>query len=245
MAALLYGSILFGSFVKLWGIDNTFTLKNYQDLMSHGVPVLLDTMYLSLLAAIPSAGLGLLIAYLTLRHRFFGRTAFEFSAMLSYAIPGTVMGIGYILAFNAGALQLTGTGLIIILGIHLPRDARGDSQRSGRPRTARPQSGGGLLHSQGRNDHHAASRGHPADPVGDHHRPDLQFCSCHDGGGQVIFLVSPGHDLVTILILSWAGYGTIGRGAALSTLLILVLAACILPEQWLSRRPAADGSVTG
>jgi iron(III) transport system permease protein len=93
LAALLYGSILFGSFVKLWGIDNTFTLRNYQDLMSHGVQVLFDTMRLSLLAAIPSAGLGLLIAYLTLRHRFFGRTAFEFSAMLSYAIPGTVAGL--------------------------------------------------------------------------------------------------------------------------------------------------------
>jgi iron(III) transport system permease protein len=62
---------------------------------------------------------------------------------------------------------------------------------------------------------------------------------------QVIFLVSPGHDLVTILILSWAGYGTIGRGAALSTLLILVLAACILPAQWLSRRPAVGGPVVG
>jgi len=43
---------------------------------------------------------------------------------------------------------------------------------------------------------------------------------------------------VTVLILSWAEYGTIGRGAALSTLLILVLAACILPAQWLARPPA-------
>ena len=53
---------------------------------------------------------------------------------------------------------------------------------------------------------------------------------------QVIFLVSPGHDLVTVLILSWVGYGTIGRGAALSTLLIVVLAACILPAHWLANR---------
>jgi iron(III) transport system permease protein len=236
LAALLYGSVLFGSFVKLWGIDNTFTLKNYQDLQSHGIPVLLHTMGLSALAAFPSAGLGFLIAYLTLRHRFVGRTMLEFSAMLSYAIPGTVMGIGYILAFNAGALQLTGTGLIIILAFvfrGMPVGIRSGvaaltqldpcleeasaTLKAGTTTTLRrvvvPLIRSailtGLIYS---------------------------FVRAMTAVSQVIFLVSPGHDLVTVLILSWAEYGTIGRGAALSTLLILVLAACILPAQWLSRR---------
>ena len=245
LAALLYGSILFGSFVKLWGIDNTFTLKNYQDLMSHGIPVLFDTMYLSLLAAIPSAGLGLLIAYLTLRHRFFGRTAFEFSAMLSYAIPGTVMGIGYILAFNAGALQLTGTGLIIILAFIF----------RGMPVGIR--SGVAAL-TQLDPSLEEASSTLKAGTVTTLRRVVIplirsaivtgliySFVRAMTAVSQVIFLVSPGHDLVTILILSWAGYGTIGRGAALSTLLILVLAACILPAQWLVRRQSVDVSAAG
>ena len=210
--------------------------------MSHGVPVLFDTMYLSLLAAIPSAGLGLLIAYLTLRHRFFGRTAFEFSAMLSYAIPGTVMGIGYILAFNAGALQLTGTGLIIILAFIF----------RGMPVGIR--SGVAAL-TQLDPSLEEASSTLKAGTVTTLRRVVIplirsaiitgliySFVRAMTAVSQVIFLVSPGHDLVTILILSWAGYGTIGRGAALSTLLILVLAACILPAQWLSRRRrSADG----
>ena len=236
LAALLYGSIFFGSFVKLWGIDHTFTLKNYRDLLSHGIPVLLDTMRLSALAAFPSAGLGFLIAYLTLRHRFFGRTALEFSAMLSYAIPGTVMGIGYILAFNAGALQLTGTAAIIVLAFifrGMPVGIRSGiaaltqldpsleeastTLKAGTATTLRrvvvPLIRSailtGLIYS---------------------------FVRAMTAVSQVIFLVSPGHDLVTVLILSWAEYGTIGRGAALSTLLILVLAACILPAHWLGRR---------
>lgn len=236
VATLLYGSIFFGSFVKLWGIDHTFTLKNYRDLMSHGIPVLLDTMRLSVLAAFPSAGLGFLIAYLTLRHRFFGRTALEFSAMLSYAIPGTVMGIGYILAFNAGALQLTGTAAIIVLAFifrGMPVGIRSGvaaltqldpsleevstTLKAGTATTLRrvviPLIRSailtGLIYS---------------------------FVRAMTAVSQVIFLVSPGHDLVTVLILSWAEYGTIGRGAALSTLLILVLAACILPAHWLGRR---------
>ncbi len=243
VAALLYGSILFGSFVKLWGINNTFTLQNYQDLMSHGVPVLLDTMRLSLLAAIPSAILGFLVAYLTLRHRFVGRTALEFSAMLSYAIPGTVMGIGYILAFNAGALQLTGTGLIIILAFIF----------RGMPVGIR--SGVAALTQLDPSLEEASStlKAGTATTLRRVVLPLVRsalitgfiysFVRAMTAVSQVIFLVSPGHDLVTVLILSWVGYGTIGRGAALSTLLIVVLAACILPAQWLGRRRAIG--VTG
>lgn len=236
VAALLYGSILFGSFVKLWGIDNTFTLQNYHDLMSHGVPVLLDTMRLSLLAALPSAIVGFLVAYLTLRHRFVGRTALEFCAMLSYAIPGTVMGIGYILAFNAGALQLTGTGLIIVLAFVF----------RGMPVGIR--SGVAALTQLDPSLEEASStlKAGTATTLRRVVLPLVRsaivtgfiysFVRAMTAVSQVIFLVSPGHDLVTVLILSWVGYGTIGRGAALSTLLIVVLAACILPAQWLSRR---------
>jgi iron(III) transport system permease protein len=236
VTALLYGSILFGSFVKLWGINNTFTLQNYQDLMSHGVPVLLDTMQLSLLAAIPSAVFGFLVAYLTLRHRFVGRTALEFSALLSYAIPGTVMGIGYILAFNAGALQLTGTGLIIVLAFIF----------RGMPVGIR--SGVAALTQLDPSLEEASStlKAGTATTLRRVVLPLVRsalitgfiysFVRAMTAVSQVIFLVSPGHDLVTVLILSWVGYGTIGRGAALSTLLIVVLAACILPAHWLANR---------
>lgn len=244
VAALLYGSVLFGSFVKLWGIDNTFTLQNYRDLMSHGVPVLLDTMRLSLLAAVPSAALGFLIAYLTLRHRFIGRTALEFSAMLSYAIPGTVMGIGYILAFNAGALQLTGTALIIILAFIF----------RGMPVGIR--SGVAALTQLDASLEEASStlKAGTATTLWRVVLPLVRsalvtgfiysFVRAMTAVSQVIFLVSPGHDLVTVLILSWVGYGTIGRGAALSTLLIVVLATCILPAQWLARRRSIDAAVS-
>jgi iron(III) transport system permease protein len=238
VAALLYGSIFFGSFVKLWGIDHTFTLKNYRDLMSHGVPVLLDTMGLSVLAAFPSAGLGLMIAYLTLRHRFLGRTALEFSAMLSYAIPGTVMGIGYILAFNAGALQLTGTGAIIVLAFifrGMPVGIRSGVAALTQLDPCLEEASATLKAGT------ATTLRRVVVPL---IRTAIitgliySFVRAMTAVSQVIFLVSPGHDLVTVLILSWAEYGTIGRGAALSTLLILVLAACILPAQYLGRRQA-------
>ncbi len=39
-----------------------------------------------------------------------GKRAFEFATLLSFAIPGTVVGVSYILAFNVPPIELTGTG---------------------------------------------------------------------------------------------------------------------------------------
>ena len=41
--------------------------------------------------------------------------SFEFATLLSFAIPGTVVGVSYILAFNVPPLELTGTGLILVI----------------------------------------------------------------------------------------------------------------------------------
>ena len=60
-------------------------------------------------------GLGLLTAYILVRQNFFGKNAFEFLTMLSFAIPGTVIGIGYILAFNVPPIEITGTGVILVV----------------------------------------------------------------------------------------------------------------------------------
>ncbi len=54
-------------------------------------------------------------AYLLKRQSFSGRAALEFSTMLSFAIPGTVLGVAYILAFNVPPIEMTGTGLILVI----------------------------------------------------------------------------------------------------------------------------------
>src|SRR5256885_12969460 len=54
-------------------------------------------------------------AYLLSRQHFAGRRVFEFTTMLSFAIPGTVVGVSYILAFNVPPIELTGTGLILVI----------------------------------------------------------------------------------------------------------------------------------
>lgn len=112
---LFYGVVLFGSFIRLWGLDNTLTLDNYRYVFSVGGQYISDTLIIALIATPIGGILGMIIAYLMARKRFVGRGIMEFISMLNFSIPGVVVGIAYILAFNNPPLQLTGTALIIIL----------------------------------------------------------------------------------------------------------------------------------
>lgn len=73
------------------------------------------TVGVSALAAPLTAAVGLLTAYVLSRHDFVGKRAFEFLTLLSFAIPGTVIGVAYIGAFNVPPIEMTGTGLILII----------------------------------------------------------------------------------------------------------------------------------
>ncbi|CAN5296320.1 N/A [soil metagenome] len=101
LVLLMYGTIVFGAFTNLVGVDNTLTLKNFEFvLFGYGLEAVSDTVLLAGIAT-PLAGLlGVVIAFLVIRGRFFGRGALDFGAMLGVAVPGTVFGIGYLLTFN-------------------------------------------------------------------------------------------------------------------------------------------------
>jgi len=119
---VLYGSIFYGSFTVNWGVDYTLTAKNYAMLFGQGLndgawPSLINTLIYAGIAAVLTALLGLLIAYIVVRKQFRGKKALEFLTMLCFAIPGTAAGVSYILAFNNAPLYLTGTGIIVIISM--------------------------------------------------------------------------------------------------------------------------------
>ncbi|HYR01552.1 MAG TPA: iron ABC transporter permease, partial [Casimicrobiaceae bacterium] len=127
LTAVIYAMALVGGFVETWGRDYTPTLKHYAkafavEWTSHGIlwagaawNSFWTTIELSAIAAPLTAALGILSAYLLTRQKFVGQAAFEFGTMLSFAIPGTVIGVSYILAFNIPPIEVTGTGIILIL----------------------------------------------------------------------------------------------------------------------------------
>ncbi|MHA1528094.1 MAG: ABC transporter permease [Alphaproteobacteria bacterium] len=124
---VVYGMIVYGSFVETWGLNNTLTFKHYITAFSigwteHGLHwsgaawnSFWTTIKIAAISAPLTAAVGLVTAYLLVRQHFTGKRAFEFGTMLSFAIPGTVIGISYILAFNVPPFELTGTGAILVL----------------------------------------------------------------------------------------------------------------------------------
>jgi iron(III) transport system permease protein len=76
---------------------------------------LFNTIEVALISAPLTALIGLLAAYVITRHRFAGRRAFEFLTLVSFAVPGTVIGVSYIVAFNVAPLELTGGLAILVL----------------------------------------------------------------------------------------------------------------------------------
>ena len=123
----VYGTIFVGSFATLWGRDYSLTLANYFDAFNviageHGLVwaggawnSFGTTMMLATIAAPLTAALGLVMAYLIARRRFTGRRTFEFAAMMSFAMPGTVIGLAYVLAFNTPPIEITGTAFILVI----------------------------------------------------------------------------------------------------------------------------------
>ncbi len=127
MTLVIYFMIVFGGFVEIWGLDHTLTFKHYRTAFSFNFDggtiqwtgaawnSFWTTISIALTAAPLTAGVGLLTAYLLVRQAFTGKQVFEFGTMLSFAIPGTVIGVSYIIAFNVPPLELTGTGVILVI----------------------------------------------------------------------------------------------------------------------------------
>jgi iron(III) transport system permease protein len=111
----LYGTIVAGCFVKNWGIDYTFTLENIVEALQRGRDAILSTVTLAAIAT-PVAGLlAMIAAVILVRKRFPGKRLLEGLIMTPFAIPGTLIGISYILAFNKAPFLLVGTGAIIVI----------------------------------------------------------------------------------------------------------------------------------
>lgn len=101
LIVLIYGTILHGAFVRIPGVRWEWTLQNF-DFVINGIggQAMRDTTLLSAFATPVSGLVGMIIAYLVVRKDFFGRNALDFGTMLGIAVPGTIIGIGYILVFN-------------------------------------------------------------------------------------------------------------------------------------------------
>ncbi|MDU0347334.1 iron ABC transporter permease [Actinomyces sp. MRS3W] len=144
LVVTVYAAVVVGAFVEILGVNNSFTLRHFEYLLSGiGNESMIDTTILALIAT-PIAGvLGMLVAWLVVVRMRRGAALVDFLGMLGLAVPGTVIGIGYLVTFNrpvalfgvniiaplAGGGAIAGGALAIIM-VYIARSMPA-GQRSG------------------------------------------------------------------------------------------------------------------
>lgn len=228
MVLVFYGIIVVGAFSKAWGYDYSFTLRNFSYVLDVGYETIKDTIAVALVSTPISGILGMFIAFLVVRKRFLGRSLMEFTSMLSFALPGTVVGIGYILAFNQRPFLLTGTLTILVANFVFRYVPVGIQNGVATLRQIDP----GIEEA-------ATDLGASSQTV--FRRITLPLISPAFFSGLVfafvramtaisaaIFLVSADWNLMTVQILAQVGSGRLGAAAAFSLLLVGIIIIAII-----------------
>ena len=250
---LLYVTIISGSFVKVWGADNSFTLQYYtaggvtdasfmeRDVGGNfGLYLVIESIKMMGLAAIIGGFLAIITAYVIERRKLAMSKFIGFLVLIPGALPGVVFGIGYIIAFNAPfgqpGLALTGTSWIIILMIIFTRMYGGVlSTKSVLQKT--DYSVEEAATSLGANRFYTFRRVvFPALK-----RPWLlgtlfTFVSGLCALGGVIFLISARHQLVSVAIYLFTEQGKFGVACALSTYLIIIVLVVMALIRFVEKR---------
>lgn len=252
LAVVIYLMIFAGGFFEKWGLNHALTLRHY--VTAFGIVVdggkllwtggawssFFTTVTIAVTAAPLTAAFGLAVAYLLDRQRFAGKRAFEFMAMLNFAVPGTVVGIAYILAFNAPPVELAGTGLILV-ACFVFRDMT-TSLRAGL--AAMSQIDPSLDEAS------ATLRAGTFTTVRRVILPLIRpavvaaliysFVSAMTSISAVIFLTSPRFDMATVNIVGRAEVGEYGYATAYaSVLIVLMVLAVLLIRMLVGRRQLA------
>ena len=188
---------------------------------------LITTLWVSALSAPLTMGIGILTAWLVMRQDFIGRRAFEFGTMLSFAIPGTVVGVSYIVAFNVPPIDITGTMIILVIcfmfrnmpvGMRAGMAALAQIDRSMEEASQTMGAGG------------ARTLTGVVIPL---IRPAIftalvyAFVTAMTAVSAVIFLVSARHNMATAYIMGRVENGEYALAIAYSAVLMIVMVGCV------------------
>ena len=108
----MYICVPIGALFPTWGYKFTpLTFKWFRQVFQkyHGLKAFKDSFVLSLIASPITALLSMIISYLVVKRKFKGKGFIEAVSMLAMAVPGTVLGVGYIRGFSGGLFH---TGIL-------------------------------------------------------------------------------------------------------------------------------------
>jgi len=238
MVLLSFAVIVMGAFVKIVGVDNTFVIDHMLNMQSN--TAIFNSVKLSLLAGLFGAIVGTLLAYVIMRGKFKGRKVMEMMALSGFALPGTVIGVGYIMAFNRPPFLLAGTIWILILNCAFRFLAVG------------VEAGISKLH-QISIEIEEASADLGADFITIFFKVILPimfsafiagfiytFMTTMMSLSSVIFLVTPGFDLAAVYIYLTAQLGELGLASAATVKMMLIVVICFASLKLLAKKTGLD-----
>ena len=236
----MYFCVPYGSFVRSWGSNYELTTKWFEQVFTkhHGLQAFSDSFMLSLIAAPITALLSMIISYLVVKRRFRGRGFIEAVSMLAMAVPGTVLGVGYIRGFSSGVMHtgflqgLYGTGLILIIVFvvrSLPTGTRSGISALRQIDKSIEES----AYDMGA-DSFTVFMTVTLPLIKDSFLSGLvtAFVRSITAISAVILLVTPEFLLITVQINEFAGKGSYGMACAFATILIVITYGSVLLMNW-------------
>lgn len=115
--SIQYTSIFLSSISMMRKGKLIYTLQNIIEARVYLNKTIFRSVYYSLISASFGSILGLIIAYYLQIRKIKIFKIIDFIATLPYIIPGTFFGLGYLMAFNKPPLYIVGTSAIVILNI--------------------------------------------------------------------------------------------------------------------------------
>jgi iron(III) transport system permease protein len=114
---VIFVTVVLGSFVKIWPYDWSLTLRHYRFPSIGGYSAIWTSVWVSLIVGVVGAFITLVASYVMETRKPFFKQGIYFLSVMPAAIPGLVMGLGYILAFNKPYYFFYGTPWIIVINI--------------------------------------------------------------------------------------------------------------------------------
>ncbi len=118
--------IALASFAERWPgtmLPLSYTFDHYRRVGAQLVQPIVNSLILAGVATAVCVVFGTVTGYASARGRMRARWALDATIMLPFVLPGLVIGVAYLTAFNSGPLVLTGTALILVLAYFTRRVA--------------------------------------------------------------------------------------------------------------------------
>ena len=220
--SIQYTSIFLSSISMMRKGKLIYTLQNIIEARVYFNKTIFRSVYYSLISAFFGSILGLIIAYYLQIRKIKIFKIIDFIATLPYIIPGTFFGLGYLMAFNKPPLYIVGTSAIVILNILFKQIPFSTKMGSASMEKINLDSLNSIRDLGGNRISELKDAIIPMSKDALSISFINAFTTSMTTIGSIIFLVSPGQKVLTIVMFDLIQSGNYNVGSVIAVLIIVI-----------------------